>query len=376
MENRVAVVIPFYHKILSELENISFSQCIKILEKYPIILLIPNGLNVDEYLIRQNIFIQEVDSIILESKEAYNRFMLSKEFYSLFIKYEFILIYQLDAFVFSDRLIEFCQLNYDYIGAPWLEGLYYPASLERCLWYVGNGGFSLRKVSSILYILNQSKELSISVNEDVFFSSRQSDKFRIAPISVAVDFAFEASVEECFALNNYKLPFGCHAWEKHNWEFFKPLFKQYGYDINTILSGDLDKSIYENQYKHLQSSKTDIKQALKKLLRYTKKEVLVYGAGNWGEECGWLLLNAGVSIVSYIDLDKEKHGKTLWDIPIISMDQIKVFRYSIPIIIAVRNNYKEIIENLETHGYVYQRDIILYEQLKDALIRRNRYEKF
>ena len=38
--------------------------------------------------------------------------------YSRFEKYEYMLIYQLDAFVFSDRLMEFVEAGYDYIGAP------------------------------------------------------------------------------------------------------------------------------------------------------------------------------------------------------------------------------------------------------------------
>lgn len=44
--------------------------------------------------------------------------MLSAEFYDRFAAYEYVLIYQLDAFVFADRLAEFCQMGYDYIGAP------------------------------------------------------------------------------------------------------------------------------------------------------------------------------------------------------------------------------------------------------------------
>jgi hypothetical protein len=51
---------------------------------------------------------------------CYNRMLLNDEFYARFAEYEYALIHQLDAFVFSDRLLEWCKLGYDYIGAPWL----------------------------------------------------------------------------------------------------------------------------------------------------------------------------------------------------------------------------------------------------------------
>lgn len=44
--------------------------------------------------------------------------MLEADFYRRFGKYKYMLIYQLDAFVFSDKLLDFCEMGYDYIGAP------------------------------------------------------------------------------------------------------------------------------------------------------------------------------------------------------------------------------------------------------------------
>ena len=35
-----------------------------------------------------------------------------------FLEYQYMLIYQLDAFVFEDKLDYFCELGYDYIGIP------------------------------------------------------------------------------------------------------------------------------------------------------------------------------------------------------------------------------------------------------------------
>lgn len=61
---------------------------------------------------------------------GYNRLMMSPEFYETFAQWEYILIYQTDAWVFSDRLSEWCSKGYDYIGAPWI-----PKPKYRKLYY-------------------------------------------------------------------------------------------------------------------------------------------------------------------------------------------------------------------------------------------------
>ena len=73
--------------------------------------------------------------------------MLSSEFYRRFSKFEYILIYQLDAFVFKDQLNYWCKKGYDYIGAPWFEGFHLTKTGVNIIG-VGNGGFSLRRVKT------------------------------------------------------------------------------------------------------------------------------------------------------------------------------------------------------------------------------------
>jgi hypothetical protein len=64
-----------------------------------------------------------------------------------------MLIYQLDAWVFKDDLMKWCNKGYDYIGAPWFEDF---GSYEKGkkLWRVGNGGFSLRKIKYFCKVLS------------------------------------------------------------------------------------------------------------------------------------------------------------------------------------------------------------------------------
>ena len=48
-EGKVAVVIPYYHTKLNEIENISFRQCLKVLYGYPIILVTPDTMKKTDY---------------------------------------------------------------------------------------------------------------------------------------------------------------------------------------------------------------------------------------------------------------------------------------------------------------------------------------
>lgn len=56
-----------------------------------------------------------------DSRKSYNELMLSVDFYRSFREYQYMLIYQLDAFVFEDQLEYWCNKGYDYIGAPWIK---------------------------------------------------------------------------------------------------------------------------------------------------------------------------------------------------------------------------------------------------------------
>ncbi|MCK5681152.1 hypothetical protein KAI46_10130 [bacterium] len=55
-------------------------------------------------------------------EEAYNKLLVFPGFWDAFPSFEYMLIAQLDAFVFRDNLDEWCRKGYAYIGAPWLNG--------------------------------------------------------------------------------------------------------------------------------------------------------------------------------------------------------------------------------------------------------------
>lgn len=285
MKKKIAVVIPVYKEQLDQNEKISFIQCVNKLEKYPIILTCPTKLDIVNYQeIYKNYSKDKNNSLIVyrfsdfffKGISGYNKLMLSENFYTRFLDYEYILIYQLDALIFQSDLLEWCDRNIDYIGAPWLTNYCYDKYCDKLntdhieqkeidFIGVGNGGFSLRKIDSFLSVL-RSKQLQSSAfydfhyhifygfkyffilivflklqqyfsrinylklflflykgNEDIFwgyYSRFFCSSFSVATTTMALNFAYEYAPEKCYAYNNNRLPLGCHAWYKYNKKFW------------------------------------------------------------------------------------------------------------------------------------------------------------
>ena len=180
--------------------------------------------------------------------------MLSPSFYSAWSDFEYMLIYQLDAYVFKDELEIWCDKGFDYIGAPVHNFILdnFTSEIEIATL---NGGFSLRKIASFLQILHSFhfiysfkdllnanlknsfflgpfKALNYFLtgnntyfrlnkydrNEDYFwaFIAPQKDKsFKVASVSESLQFSFDNKPEKSFELANKTLPFGCHAIDKN-----------------------------------------------------------------------------------------------------------------------------------------------------------------
>lgn len=234
---KIAVVIPYYKAELTKLEEKSFTQCLKILKNYDTILALPEGLEIKFNTSGSKT--QWFNREYFQNIAGYNKLMLSSEFYERFLPYDYILIHQLDSFVFRDELRYWCDKKYDYIGAPWLATRTLLSSLlaplasrskkkRKPIFYkVGNGGFSLRRTHTFheiakklkhdIHIQLTERTGEIYCNEDVYWSLRVPElypDFAIPPYREAVKFAIDRKPRIAFKLNNNKLPFGCHGIDK------------------------------------------------------------------------------------------------------------------------------------------------------------------
>lgn len=226
---RCCVIIPIYKTTLSKYEMHSFKRCIKILGNHYFCIVTHNNLDITSYLTilnktKTHFTIKYFSPEYFSSIHGYNQLMLSNEFYSSFLHFEYILIYQLDAYVFFDNLDYWCTQKYDYIGAyiPDFIIQHNKTTYNSCLReplklrYAYNGGASLRKVSTFNRITAEFsyliKELSnAGLNEDIVFSnilynSNQPSK------ETADSFSIESFPKESYKSNGEKLPMLCHGW--------------------------------------------------------------------------------------------------------------------------------------------------------------------
>ena len=273
LARQVAVVVPVVRLPLSVDEEISLRHLRTYLGRF------------DRYVVGLQNLPEELSDFQLKpfppryftGRYAYNRLLLKEEFYRAFAEHEYILIYQLDSLVFTSNLEEWCRKGWDYVGAPWLKNLDDPT---QGFSGVGNGGLSLRRVTSALAVLTSKQLLEdpkergrrtgrrskllyehldsapqlkrkivaaktflhrcgyhnnvswhvrqlakTKSNEDLFWgfdALKVMANFCIPVPQEALKFSFEVAPRYCFKLNSGQLPFGCHAWSKYDREFWKP----------------------------------------------------------------------------------------------------------------------------------------------------------
>lgn len=242
----IGIVIPVWKENLTEFEEVSLLQCCFILKKYTFCIITWSGLDLSRYIsILENGSIKF--RVLFFNKRfflnivTYNRLMLSVDFYIRLIFFKYILIYQLDCFVFRDEIALWIRSGYSYIGAPWLQG-YSLAKYGASVIGVGNGGLSLRCVVDHLRVLLSfsyikypfsEKNISNKYNEDIFWGcvSRKKIWFKIPDWKIAVKFSIEVQPRYFFELNNKELPFGCHAWWRYDLDFWKPYIENFGHII-------------------------------------------------------------------------------------------------------------------------------------------------
>lgn len=262
------IIVPVYKPFanLEPRERISLLQLYRILGTHKIFLVGPTGFDWKPYAdqaLSQKVVVEkrEFEKRFFSGLEGYNELLISSLFYRAFRSFEYMLIYQSDAFVFRDDLLFWCAKGFDFIGSPWFEKFDF-ADKNASLMGVGNGGFSLRKISSFRralrklailkrlgrayrFFVKKSKFTTISADkivfattvdfqEDVFWTNYIpliTTKFVVAPVKDAIGFSFEVQPAVLYAKNDGELPFGCHAWWRYDLPFWKPFIEKFGYTV-------------------------------------------------------------------------------------------------------------------------------------------------
>lgn len=270
------VIVPVYADQLSRSERASFRQTLSVLHNHDIVIVTHSACNLEEYqkiaeTTGKDFAVELFDPSYFSSVESYNDLCYSSEFYLRFQTYTYMLICQLDVWIFSDQLVYWCNKGYDYIGAP-IYHAYTPKRFTTKFLGIGNGGFSLRKIAHCLSMTTAPKHLpfvhpcelirfywnlgrytdaftrhplkriliiptvlgkifglhntlhfytSRHINEDLIFGSWSNHSWGhhaiIPDEAEASRFSFEVNPSMLYQRNHNNLPFGCHAFMK--WEY-------------------------------------------------------------------------------------------------------------------------------------------------------------
>ena len=228
-KKKCVIIVPAYKPQVSEDERQSLIRLRSVLGKYDIRLVCPEGMDVQEYSfpLGETWITERFDAKHFADRMAYGKLLNSVEFYERFSDYEYMLVYQTDCWVFRDELDMWCDKGYDYIGAPFFVKWFSDRGL-----FVGNGGFSLRKIDSIITYLKKflGKGLPHEGTDDGFFAANFDKSLNIPTPQEASLFSLEVSPSIQYRQNGNKLPFGCHAYKRYDWGFWKQFIDYDAFD--------------------------------------------------------------------------------------------------------------------------------------------------
>ena len=233
----VEIVIPIYKSDLNTEELFSVDRTFQMLSSHPLTFFAPAGLDVSFYAERYPIAkFKFFEKKYFASIQDYSRLLVQPEFYDAFADKEFLLIVQPDVYIFRDDLAQWLNSPYDYVAAPWPNGLSLNIKFGKFLMggegrtyttYVGNGGFSLRRISKFKSLIEEHKDVAgwfiqSGSAEDLFFSfmGALSVDFNIPNQIKASLFSMEMGPEYFRHLNGGKLPMGVHAYRQYEPNFW------------------------------------------------------------------------------------------------------------------------------------------------------------
>ena len=220
--DKCIICVPTYKSKLNDNEKSSFNQLCKIIKNsYEICLVCPDNIELNEYINiahENNVYLSFLfpSNDYFKSTETYSYMCETSNFYKCFIKYEYMLIYQLDGWIFTNFLDYYIRLHVDYIGSPWRHGIFHFNEDT-----VGNGGISLRRIQKFIDICesltNDDYNKEYVEKEDLFFCKtlKRQINLKFANIKNASNFSLQSDLTYFIEkYNNRHLPMCIHAWDK------------------------------------------------------------------------------------------------------------------------------------------------------------------
>lgn len=236
-DDKLIIVIPVYNTTPKKTEIASIRHLGEVYNwKYDVRFICPEDFS-DAEIVQyinmlnspDNVYIQykKYDSAYFKSTETYSQLLKSVDFYKDYEGYDYMLIFQTDCWALDINEIDgWIDEDFDYIGPPIITNKIHWPSSPCC----GNGGLSLRKISSFIkYTFNKDIVDNLNKNEvfnkyeDVFFCEGISKYMYIdmPTWQECANFAWDMNPDMLWDYTGGELPqIGIHAWPK-NMPFWK-----------------------------------------------------------------------------------------------------------------------------------------------------------
>ena len=379
---KVIVVIPIYREHLTLSERVSLAQVRRVLSHYDLCFMAPERMR--RVLETRGVRAEYWPDACFAGRLGYSKLLLSPEFYARFSGYEYLLVYQLDAFVFHDSLLEFCERGYDYWGAP-MPYSYWPVPA-----HIGNGGFSLRRVQACLAMLRRKAEIyaetglqkEFDASEDFFLGycgKRKEIPFQVPSVREALDFAVEFDVAHVWKrIVRWKLPFGCHAWPRGQYfNLWRPHIEPFvGAEVMDEIEQQISigrgKSYRELEwgrisrilFQRMQERPTERNRKILRTLLPEGKQIFLWGNGKVGQRAKRLLTAYGIRIRGIFDAKAETRQMTEDGIPLLQPEE-KMLRRNEGFILITTSKYEdEIGARLEQLAFRQRTDFLGYDEFE------------
>jgi hypothetical protein len=253
---QLAILVPVYRSVIDPRETVSLESTFRVLGRHHLVMVKPAGLDTSALEARFPFkAVETFDPGYFGSIQGYNRLLLSTEFYERFLGSAFMLICQLDVFVFRDDLARWVAAGYDYVGAPWVSKTEVSVRIHQLKMLlskrlfgvedkvyryetrnrVGNGGFSLRKVKTHHRLSVEMKDAidhylrhqgTHHYHEDIFWSiepSKRGHAHRTPQVAEALTFSWDINPDRLYAMAGRRLPMAAHGWYKgRHLQFWEP----------------------------------------------------------------------------------------------------------------------------------------------------------
>lgn len=248
------IIIPVYYEDPNKLDKFSINSLMSNLEdidEYDIHYVHPKGMDTSKWKSLTTkgriVVFDSFNKDYFLSTLSYSNLLMKYDFWKVYEKYEYALLYQLDGYCIGGKLSAYIDMGYDYIGGPIVAN----NARWQCVPCVGNGGVSLRKVATMIETTDPNGDFLIENAEDIkkynemngnmYFTYEDLYFAQLVPmlwefkkptIETAGAFSYDMNADVVYDMLNHKLPMFIHAFDK-NIRFWQNMLSSFN-DIDII----------------------------------------------------------------------------------------------------------------------------------------------